>query len=177
MTEVIEIGNWEISILWLSWYSYLLAAIKYFLMFYTVVLFVVIILILVRIQGSFKIRIREAVEEAMEAGKLPKTKTQEKIEFISSAVESDKPEDYKNAVVLAGELFNKVLKIANFSGDTLEKRVSKMPNSQLNFKEDIIWACRLEEKISMDEEIEIDHEEAKRAVYIFQRALKEIGVI
>ena len=177
MTEVIEIGGCEISVLWLPWHSYLLAVVKYFFMFYTVILFIAIILILIRIQGSFKTRIKEAVEEAMEAGKLPKTKTQKKIEFISSAVESDKPDDYKNAVVLAGELLNKVLKIAGFSGDTLEKRVNKIPDSQLNFKEDIIWACKLEEKISMDEEFEIDHEEAKRAVYIFQRALKEIGII
>ena len=113
----------------------------------------------------------------MEAGKLPKTRTQEKIESISSAIESDKPEDYKNAVILAGELLDKVLKTANFSGDTLEKRVNRVPNGQLNFKEDIIWACKLKEKISVDEEVEIDHEEAKRAVYIFQRTLKEIGVI
>ena len=177
MTEVIEIGSWEISISWMPWHSYLLVVIKYFLIFYTAILFVAIVLILVRIQGSFKVRIREAVEEAMEAGKLPKTKTQEKVETISSAIESDKPEDYESAVVLAGELLNRVLKAANFSGDSLEKRVNKVPGGQLNFKEDIIWACKLEEKISMDEEFEIDHEEARRAVYIFQRALKEIGVI
>ena len=175
--EIVEIGSWEISISWVPWHSYLLVVIKYFLIFYTAVLFVAIVLILVRIQGSFKVRIKEAVEEAMEAGKLPKTKTQEKLEAISSAVESDKPEDYESAVVLAGELLDRVLKAADFSGDTLEKRVSRVPNGQLNFKEDIIWACKLKEKISVDEEVEIDHEEAKRAVYIFQRALKEIGVI
>ena len=177
MTEIMEIGNWKISFLWLPWCSYLFALVKYFLMFYTVFLFVTIILILIRIQGSFKIRIKEAIEEAMEVGKLPKTKTQEKIEIISSAIESDNPKDYEKAAVLAGELFDKVLKVANFSGDTLEKRVNKISDNQLNFKEDIVWACRLKDKILMDEEFEIDHEEAKRAVYIFQRALKEIGVI
>ncbi|MEA1937172.1 MAG: hypothetical protein U9N04_03615 [Patescibacteria group bacterium] len=177
MTEVIEIGSWEISILWLPWYSYLLSAVKYFLMFYTAILFAAIVLILIRTQGSFKIRIKEAVEEAMEVGKLPKTKTQEKIEAISSAIESNKPEDYEKAVVLAGELLDRVLKAANFSGDTLKKRVGKVSANQLNFKEDIIWACELKEKILTDEEFKTDYEEAKRAVYIFQRALKEIGVI
>ena len=170
-------GNWEISILWAPWCFYLFTAVKYFLMFYTVMLFVTIILIFIRTQGGFKVRIKEAIEEAIEAGKLPKTKTQEKIEFISSAIESNKQEDYKNAVVLAEELFDKVLKIANFSGDTLEKRIGKIPDSQLDFKEDIIWACKLKEKISMDKKFEVDREEAKRAVYIFQRALKEIGII
>ena len=54
MTEVIEIGSWEISISWMPWHSYLFAVIKYALMFYTAILFVAIILVLVRIQGSFK---------------------------------------------------------------------------------------------------------------------------
>lgn len=177
MTEVIEIGGWEVSVLWSPWYSYLLFAVKYFLMFYTVVLFIAIILIFVRIRGGFKIRIKEAVEEAMEVGKLPKTRTQKKMEAISSAIESDKPEDYEKAVVLAGKFFDEVLKAANFSGDNLEKRVSKVPERQLNFKEDIIWACRLKEKILADEEFKVDREEAIRAVHIFQRALKEIGII
>jgi len=177
MAEIIEIGNWEISVLWLPWYSYLFMVVKYFLIFLTVVLFAAIVLILIRIQGGFKIKIKEAVEEAMEAGKLPKTKTQEKIDLIASAAESNNPKDYKKAVVLAEELLGRVLKVADFSGENLEKKISKVPDSQLNFKEDIIWACKLKEKIVSDEEFEIDHEEAKRAVYIFQRALKEIGVI
>lgn len=177
MTEVIEIGSWEISVLWFPWYSHLFVAIKYFLIFYVGLLLLAIILILIRIQGGFKIRVKEAVKGAMDAGKLPKTNTQEKIELSSSLVESDDPEDYKKAVILVEELLSRVLKVANFSGENLEKRIGRIPDNQLNFKEDIIWACQLKEKIFANEEFEIDREEAKRAVYIFQRALKEIGVI
>lgn len=173
--EVLEIGGWEISF---SWHLFLLLdLVKYFLMILTVILLVAIILILIRVQGGFKTRIREIVEEAMEAGKLPKTKTQKKIDTINSLLESNDPEDYKKAVVLAEELFNKILKMANFSGENLKQRISKVSDSQLNFQEDILWAYNLKEGILTDEDFIVDYEEAKRAVYIFQRALKEVGVI
>ncbi len=172
--EILEIGNLTINI---SWWPYLFAMIKYLLIFMTILFATGIILILIRTEGSFKIRVREAVEEAIEAGRLPKTKTQKEWEAISHNVDSNHFEDYKKAVVSAEKLFNRVLKSANFSGSNIEDRLKKIPDSQLEFKEDIIWAHRLKEKIFEDENFEVEHEEAKRAVYIFERALKEINII
>ena len=172
--EILEIGNLAIDV---SWWPYLFALVKYLLIFMTILFIVGIVLILIRIEGSFKIRIREAVEEAMEAGRLPKTKVQKEWEAILYNLNSNNSEDYKKAVVSAEELLNKVFKIANFSGSNIEERLKKIPDSQLNFKEDIIWAYKLKEKIAKDESFEVEHEEAKRAVYIFERALKEMGII
>ena len=175
--ERIEIGNLIIEIEDVSWWPYFYGAIKYFMAGMAVLFATGIILILMRVEGGFKIRIKEAIEEAKEAGKLPKTKTQNKWEAVTSNVESEEVDDYKKAVVLAEELFTNVLKAANFSGENLEKKLNKIPDNQLEFKEDIIWAYKLKEKISSDEDFTVDHEEAKRAVYIFQRALKEMHVI
>ncbi|MCK5123054.1 MAG: hypothetical protein KAQ87_02810 [Candidatus Pacebacteria bacterium] len=175
--ERIEVGDFVIEIENVLWWPYFYGAIKYFMIGMTVLFIVGIVLILMRVEGGFKIRIREAIEEAKEAGKLPKTKTQNKREVIASKIESKEPDDYKEAVVLAENLFANVLKAANFSGDNIEKKLSKIPDNQLEFKEDIIWASKLKEKILADENFTVDYEEAKRAVYIFQRALKEIGVI
>ena len=175
--ERIEIGNLVIEIESVLWWPYLYGAIKYFMVGMTILFVVGIILVLIRVEGGFKIRIREAIEEAKEVGKLPKTKTQNKWETISSKIESEEVDDYKKAVVLAEELFSDVLKAANFSGENLEKKLNKIPDNQLEFKEDIIWAYKLKEKILSDEDFTVDHEEAKRAVYIFQRVLKEMNVL
>ena len=175
--ERIEIGNLIIEIENVLWWPYFYGAIKYFMAGMTFLFIVGIILILIRIEGGFKIRIKEAIEEAKEAGKLPKTKTQNKWEIISSKIESEDVDDYKKAVVLAEDLFRNVLKAANFSGDNLEKKLNKIPDSQLEFKEDIVWAYKLKEKILADENFTVDHEEAKHAVYIFKRALKEMNVL
>ena len=175
--EKIEIGNLIIEIEDVSWWPYFYGAIKYFMIGMTVLFITGIILILMRVEGGFKIRIKEAIEEAKEAGRLPRTKTQNKWETVVSRIESEDANDYKKAVVLAEELFSNVLKAAKFSGDNLEKKLSKISDNQLEFKEDIIWAYKLKEKISSDESFVIDHEEVKRAVYIFKRALKEMNII
>ena len=175
--ETIEIGSFIIGIENVSWWPYLYSAIKYFMAGMAVLFTVGIILIVIRVEGGFKIRIREAIEEAIEAGKLPKTKTQNKWGVIASNVESEDADDYKKAVILAEELFTNVLKAANFSGENLEKKLAKIPDNQLEFKEDIVWAYKLKEKILSDEDFTVDSEEAKRAVYIFQRALKEMHVL
>ncbi|MCK4892161.1 MAG: hypothetical protein KAS78_05835 [Candidatus Pacebacteria bacterium] len=172
--EILEIGNLAIDV---SWWPYLFAFVKYFLIFMTVLFIIGIVLILTRIEGSFKIRTKEAIEEAMEAGRLPKTKVQKEWEAVLSNLNSNNSEDYKKAVVSAEELFNRVLKMANFSGSNIEERLKKIPDDQLEFKEDIVWSHKLKEKISNDENFEVDHEEAKRAVYMFERALKEIEII
>ena len=67
--------------------------------------------------------------------------------------------------------------MANFSGSNVEERLKKIPDNQLEFKEDIVWAHKLKEKIAKDENFEVENEEAKRAVYIFERALKEMGIL
>ena len=172
--EVLEIGNLTINV---GWWPYLFLVIKYFFIFLTILFVVAIILILIRVEGGFKIRIKEAIEEAMEAGRLPKTKTQREWDVISSAVESDDQNDFKKAVILSEKLFNKVLKAANFSGSNIKERLKKIPDDQLDFKEDLIWSYKLKEKIENDISSDIDHEEAKRAVYVFQRALKEMNVL
>ncbi len=172
--EILEIDNLPIHIWWLP---YLFLAVKYFLMFLSVLLAVATVLVLVRIQGSFKVKIKEAVEEALEAGRLPKTRFQKEWDTVISKVESNNPEDYKEAVVLAERLFERVLKLAEFSGENLEKRLEKVPENQLEFKEEIIWAHNLRNKILSNANLEVAHEEAKRAVDIFQRGLRELNVL
>jgi len=175
--ERIEIGNLVIEIEDVLWWPYFYSAIKYFMVGMTVLFTIGIILILIRVEGGFKIRIKEAIEEAKEVGKLPKTKTQNKWEIITAKIESKDTDDYKKAVVLAEELFTGVLKAASFSGENLEKKLNKIPDNQLEFKEDIVWSYKLKEKILADEGFAVDHEEAKHAVYVFQRALKEMHVL
>lgn len=173
----IEIGNLIIEIEEVLWWPYFYSAVKYFMIGMTILFIIGIILILMRVEGGFKIRIKEAIEEAKEVGKLPKTKIQNKWEIIASKIESKDADDYKRAVVLAEELLTNVLKAANFSGENLEKKLNKIPDSQLEFKEDIVWSYKLKEKIIADESFVVDYEEAKHAVYIFQRALKEMNIL
>ncbi len=79
--------------------------------------------------------------------------------------------------MLAENLLDMSLKYANFSGENLESRLKRIPEDQLHSKDNIIWAHKLKLKIESDRSDQVDSEEAKRAVDIFQRTLKELNIL
>lgn len=174
MAEVIEINNLTINI-W--WWPYFFIAVKYFMIFLTVLLALSIVLIFIRTQSFLKVDLGAIMEKALKTNKMSRIKWLKKWESIISKAESDDSRDYKDAVISAEAFLDDILKIANFSGENIESRLKKIPDNQLEFKEDIIWAHKLKERIVLEENFEVDREEARRAVYIFQRTLKKMGVI
>jgi len=178
-TQAAEVVTLKVNSITLNvwWWPYFFVAVKYFMIFLTILLAISIVLIFIRTQSFLKVDLDAAKEKALKTNKTSKIKWLEKWESIIFEVESENPRDYKNAVVLAEEFLNDVLKMANFSGENIESRLKKIPDNQLEFKEDIIWAHKLKKRIASEENFEVDHEEARRAVYVFQRALKKTGVI
>lgn len=170
----LEVNNLTINI-W--WWQYFFVTVKYFMIFITVLFVLSIVLIFIRTQSFLKVDLGAVMEKALKTNKMSKIKWLEKWENIISKAESDNSRDYKDAVVLADAFLEDILKMANFSGENIENRLKKIPDNQLEFKEDIIWAHKLKKRIALEENFEVDHEEAERAVYIFQRVLKKMGVI
>jgi len=143
----------------------------------SLVMILCIILIVRRVGKDMVVPIREILEEARDLGELPKNEVLEKWKEINRKVNSSVELDYREAVIEADEFLDKVLKTARFSGEELGDRLKMVRDNQLEFKEDIIWADDLKKKIVADENFKVSPEEAKRAVYIFERALKEMGVL
>lgn len=170
----LEVNNIMLNV-W--WWPYFFSTVKYFMIFLTVLLAVSIVLIFIRTQSFLKVDLDAIMEKVLKTDKTSKIKWLERWESIISKVESDNSQDYKDAVVLAEAFLEDILKMANFSGENIESRLKKIPDNQLDFKEDIIWAHKLKKRIMLEENFEVDREEAKRAVYIFQRTLKKMGVI
>ncbi len=136
-----------------------------------------IILIVRKVHKEMTIPIREVLEEARDLGELPKNEISEKWKNINDKLNASDESSHREAVLEADEFLNKVLKTAKFSGENLNERLKTVRSDQLEFKEDIDWADNLKNKISSDENFKISPEEAKRAVYIFERALKEMGIL
>ena len=143
----------------------------------SLVMILCIILIVRRVGKDMAVPIREILEEARDLGELPKNEVLEKWKEINRKVNSSVELDYREAVIEADEFLDKVLKTARFSGVELSDRLKMVRDNQLEFKEDIIWADDLKKKIVADENFKVSPEEAKRAVYIFERALKEMGML
>lgn len=172
--QVVQIGDLRIN-LW--WWPFVFAFIKNLYILLDIVLIIGIVLVFNRYK-SFRLRIYESVEEAIESGTLSKERAQRKWEEARELMESDKMSDKKNAVLAAEDMLESALKSANISGENLEKKLAKFSETDINFKEDIIWAYRIGERIKSPEEgYEMDEEEVKRAFYILERTMKELNIL
>jgi len=136
-----------------------------------------IILIVKKAGREMAAPVKEILEEARDLGELSKSEARSSWAEIKEKAESPIESDYREAVAMADKFLDEILKTARFSGEGLADRLKTMRDNQLEFKDDIVWADNLKNKIVSDENFKVSQEEAKRAVYIFERALKEIGVL
>lgn len=173
VSSVIRIGGLRLD-LW--WWPFIFTLIKNLFVFMDILIFIAMILLIYRFQ-SFRAKVYEAVEEAMESGRLPKEKMQRKWDLIKEDMDSESAENKKKALSAAIEILDNIFKSANISGDSLEMRIMKIPENQLNFREDIVWAYKLNQSMDADPNLEVDGEEMGRAFYILERALKELNVL
>ena len=136
-----------------------------------------IMLIVRKVNKETMIPIKEVLEEARDLGELPRDEVLEKWKKINEKAESSNELNYREAVADADEFLNNTLKAAGIPGEDLADRLKAIRDNQLEFKEDIIWADDLKKKIAADENFKTSPEEARRAVYIFERALREMGIL
>jgi hypothetical protein len=171
--EILTIGRFQIDI-W--WWPYLFVFFKSLMIILTLILIVATVLVFYRFQ-SVRIKIYDAIGEAIESGKLSKENIVKKWEEIKQMSESDVQEDKSKAVISAEEILDNALKSANYAGENLEKRIEKVPDNLLNFKEDIVWAHRIKNQFVSGSGEGVGKEEVERAIYIFERALKELNIL
>lgn len=171
--EFLTIGRFQIDI-W--WWPYLFAFFKNIMILLTIILIVATVLVFYRFQ-SVRVKIYDAIGEAIESGKLSKENIVKKWDEIKQMSESEVQEENIKAVISAEEILSNALKSANYAGENLEKVIEKVPDNLLSFKEDIAWAYRIKDQAVTGGAEGIGKEESERAVYIFERALKELNIL
>lgn len=171
--EVLTIGRFQIDI-W--WWPYLFATFKNMMILLTIILIIATVLVFYRFQ-SIRVKIYDAIGEAIESGKLSKENIVKKWDEIKQMAESDVQGENRKAIIAAEEILDNALKSANYSGENLEKRIEKVPDNLLNFKEDIVWAYRIKDQFVSGEGEGVGKEEVERSIYIFERALKELNIL
>jgi hypothetical protein len=171
--EVLHIGGLEIS-LW--WWPFVFAFFKNIFILLDVLLLVGLVLVLRRFR-IFGLRVYESVEEAVNSGKISTARMQRKWEVAADLMSSERLADRKKAVSEAEKLLDSVFRMANIPGENMEKRLEKLPEGKLNFQDDLLWAYKFKVSMESDPTFSPDDEEIKRAFYIFERSLKELGIL
>lgn len=171
--QTIRIGDFSIGF-W--WWPFVFAFLKNTFLLLDLLLVVAIVLVLGRFATHSK-RVYEAVEEAIASGKYSQRKAERKWGEAQGFMQSERLEDRAKALAAAENILNDALKAANFSGDSLEARLAKIPEGRLNFQDDLVWAAKFRARLETDPSYEPDAEELNRAFYVYERSLKDLGIL
>jgi len=98
-------------------------------------------------------------------------------EDITKLLNSDNPASWNIAVIRADALFDSVLKDLKLEGTTFAERLQKLNRAQLESLDQVWEAHRTRNRIANDTDPVLTHGEARHAIDLFARGLRELGYL
>lgn len=135
-------------------------------------LFAGIIVIAFKYRELFKPKIRnpKGAKVVIPSPELIRTPWQE----VQKKIASNYPSDWNIALMQADSIFDAVLKDMGLLGTTLGDRLKQLDFSKLNSLNDVWEAHKMRNRIAHEADQVLTHEEASRAVSLFEKALREL---
>lgn len=96
---------------------------------------------------------------------------------VTRHINSTREAEWKFAVIEADKIVDETLKNAGFSGETLGERLMNIDRSQLETLEDLWAAHKIRNRLAHDLNYFLRYAEAKRAVDLYEKTLRELQAI
>ncbi len=93
---------------------------------------------------------------------------------VMTKIESANPSDWNIAVIKADSIFDSVLKDMGLPGETMGERLKLLDAAKLNSLNDVWEAHKLRNRIAHETERVLTQDEARRVVFLFEKALREL---
>ncbi len=96
---------------------------------------------------------------------------------IENSLVKSRPETYSMVVMEGDKLLDKAMRELGFPGNTMGERLKK--SGRNNFSEiNQVWSAhKLRNNIAHEPRFYVDYSDAKRALMIYRKALKDLGAI
>lgn len=114
-----------------------------------------------------------AVSASLPAPEVPPGPWQE----VMRKIQSESPADWNLAVIQADSILDGVLKDMGLSGETMGERLQQLNLSSLAALNDVWEAHKTRNRIVHETEPVLAYQEARRAVMLFEKALRELGYL
>ncbi len=98
-------------------------------------------------------------------------------EEIEKHINSTREAEWKFAVIEADKLVDELLKSAGFSGDTMGDRLMNIQPGQLTTLQNLWEAHKIRNRLVHDTNYFLRYTEAKRAVNLYEKTLKELQAL
>lgn len=98
-------------------------------------------------------------------------------EEIQKHLDSVKEAEWKFAVIEADSLVDSILKASGYPGDTMGDRLKNIDKTQIVSIDDLWEAHKIRNRLAHDTNYFLRYGEAKRAVQLYEKALKELNAL
>jgi len=98
-------------------------------------------------------------------------------EEIQKHLNSNKEAEWKFAVIEADNLVDGVLKASGYPGDTMGERLKNIDKSQIVTLDGLWEAHKIRNRLAHDPNYFLRYGEAKRAVQLYEKTLKELNAL
>lgn len=109
--------------------------------------------------------------------RIPKNKVQVSWSKVQKRIELKNEAEYKMAVIEADKIFDSMLALIGFKGDTMGDKLKLIAPSQLESLEGIWEAHKLRNRIVHNPDESISLSEAEKAVENYRRGLEELDIL
>ena len=103
--------------------------------------------------------------------------SQSRWEEITRHLESVRESEWKFAVIEADNLVDEFLKSAGYLGEGMGERLTSIEKGQFESLEGLWEAHKIRNKLVHDSNYFLRHAEARRAIELYSKTLKELGVV
>lgn len=148
--------------------------IKIFFEVFTIILFLVIVILVIKTRPANLIQ--EAIE-GVEAAQLEREKFQRKWKSVIEKLELRDEENLKSAVVEADQLLDEALKKLKCFGETISDRLKKLPPKSLSNLDEIKKAHELRNNVVYEDDFQLNFDDARKAIKTFEKAFKELEML
>lgn len=137
------------------------------------IMFITVIIKLSSLTGSRSSIAKEIMPPQPAEGGASNARWAEVLKHINSNREAE----WKFAVIEADKLIDEILKKAGFPGETLGERLMGIERGQLATLDGLWEAHKTRNKIAHDPNYFMRYAEAKKAVELYEKTLKELGAV
>lgn len=148
--------------------------IKFFLAVYVLVLLAdIILLFAMKGVGS---DIRKGLR-GMDMPIVSKSRMEKKWAKVKARLESNSVSQYKVAVLEADAVVDEMLLKIGYKGNNMSERLEQLGSGQLDYKDDLLEAHQIRNKIVHDENFVVDRELAETTIEVYEKFLRYLEFI
>ena len=159
--------QWALIGFWVEGVAFLITILFVFFM----------VVFVVGTQKIFKWRALKDAAEFLKIQEVPRPVRAEKWTGVRKRMESSNPSDWKLAVLQADGILDDLLKRMGYEGGGLGERLQKIEPADFDSLDDVWVAHKMRNRIAHEPESNLTHEDAEKAISLFEKALKEFEYI